>query len=73
MIMNKAPEYIWLNNRLYRKKIFDYKYKTKPALYGYKGIYESISNHKNLIEIVELAKWQVENALLEYLKCRCDQ
>ena len=70
MIINKAPDYIWINNKLYHKKIYDYKYQTRPGLYGYKGIYESVSDEDNLVEVVELAEWQIENALSEYLKCR---
>jgi hypothetical protein len=70
MTINKAPDYISINGKLYQKKIFTYKYVTRPGLYGYKGIYKSVSGGKNLVEVVELSEWQIENALSEYLKCR---
>lgn len=70
MTINKAPDYISINGKLYQKKIFEYKYVTRPGLYGYKGIYRPVSGGNNLVEAIELSKWQIENTLSEYLKCR---
>ena len=68
----KAPNIIKYNSEYWFKKIIPYKYKTKNGLYGYKGYYLNYNTgeERHLVEIVELAKWQVENSLLNYLKCR---
>ena len=67
----KAPEIIKVNGKRWYKQIIPYKYSTKP-FYGYKGTYISYDTNKRefLFEAVELSKWQIENTLYEFLKCR---
>lgn len=70
--MTKAPNIIRYNNEYWYKKIVPYKYVTRPGLYGYKGYYFNYNTgeEKCLVIIVELAKWQVEKYLNEYLVSR---
>ena len=67
----KSPNIIIINNQRFYKKIFPYKYTTRP-FYGYKGTYISYDSGKleSLVEVVELSDWLVEKSLKDFLKCR---